>query len=161
MKDEATPIDEVTMTDMLKNIFEHEEKMQKYMETQAVEIKEKHTMIERLFTESKKQKEEFATKLANMKVTAPVPDLSEAKEAITAGLAGINKSMATDFVAIREAINRGPAPITRNLQLFSDAKTPEQYKAVLSWIVFGLIGLVTSVGTIMLIWHYMNLTHVR
>lgn len=161
MKNEATAIDEVTMTDMLKNIFEHEEKMQKYMETQEVAIKEKDTVIERLLTESKKQKEEFATKLANIKVTAPAPDLSVVKEAITAGLAGITKSLATDFVAIRETINRGPAPITRKLQLFTDAKTPEQYKAVLSWIVFGLIGLVTSVGTIMLIWHYMNLTHVR
>ncbi|SDP94115.1 hypothetical protein SAMN05428975_3861 [Mucilaginibacter sp. OK268] len=34
MKNEETQIDEVTMTEMLTNIFHHEEKMQTYMETQ-------------------------------------------------------------------------------------------------------------------------------
>lgn len=159
MKSEETTIDQTTMTDMLKDIFEHEENMQKYMETQAAAIREKDTLIERLVAESKKQREEFAVKMANIKVTAPAPDLSVVKEAIAAGLAVIGKAMAADFVGIREAISRGPKPIERKLQLFSDAKTPEQYKAVLIWLIRGLLGLVGIVGMFLLIWHYLNLTH--
>jgi len=159
MKNDETTIDQTTMTDMLKDIFQLEENMQKYMEVQTAANTEKNTLIERLLTESKKQREDFATRLANIKVTVPAPDLSEVKEAISNGLAGIVKSMALEFVGIREAINRGPKPIERKFQLFSDAKTPEQYKVVLMWIVRGVLGLVALFGIITLTWHYMTLTH--
>jgi len=159
MKNEETAIDQTTMTDMLKDIFEHEENMQKYMETQAAAIKEKDAQIERLISESKKQREDFTAKIGNIKVTSIAPDLSEVLEAIAVGLVDIRKDMAADFVGIRETINRGPKPIERKFQLFSDAKTPEQYKTVLIWIVRGLLGLVGIVGMFLLIWHYLNLTH--
>jgi pimeloyl-CoA synthetase len=73
---EETPMDEITLTEMLKELFLHNKQMQDFMSVQKERLDEKDRIIEAGKKQTERLINSFETKFSNIQVQAPKPDLS-------------------------------------------------------------------------------------
>jgi hypothetical protein len=136
---EDTPMDEVTLTEMLKEIFLHNKQMQKFIDLQKEKLDEKNRIIETGKKQTERLIDSFETKFSNIQVQAPKPDLSV-----------VNQTLASSLLTINQTIEKGPKPVTKQikLQIFPEQmRSPEYYKIM----VLGLLGFVLLIMVYLLL----------
>jgi hypothetical protein len=129
---EETPIDEITLTEMLKEIFTHNKQTHDFMVKLNGKLEEKEKSIAELSKQTLTLINSFETKYKNIQVMAPKPDLS-----------GVMETLASSLMAINKTIDKGPKPVVKQIrfQLFPEqVRNPEYYKAMLSRLIWGILG---------------------
>ena len=106
MSNQEISMDEITLTEMLKEIFEYNKQVQEFIDLQKEKLEEKDKAISAYQQQTEILIESFNTKFSNIKVDAPKPDISGVNQALTNGLKIINQT-----------IENGPKPIVRQLRL--------------------------------------------
>ena len=130
---EETPIDEITLTEMLKEVFLHNKQMQDFMSMQKEKLDEKDRFIEAGKKQTERLINSFETKFGNIQVQAPKPDLSV-----------VNQTLASGLLTINQTIEKGPKPVTKQIrfQIFPEQmRSPEYYK-IMVWGVLGFVFLI-------------------
>jgi hypothetical protein len=136
---EETPMDEITLTEMLKEIFLHNKQMQNFIDLQKENLNEKDRIIEACRKQSERLISNFETKFSNIQVLAPKPDLSV-----------VNQTLASSLLTINQTIEKGPKPVTKQirLQIFPEQmRSPEYYKIM----VLGILGFVLLIMVYLLL----------
>ena len=129
---EETAIDEITLTEMLKEIFTHNKQTHDFMVMLKGRLEEKEKSIAELSKQTLTLINSFETKYKNIQVMAPKPDLSGVMETLASGLMAINKT-----------IDKGPKPVVKQirLQLFPEqVRSPEYYRVMLTRFIWGILG---------------------
>ncbi|RKR81823.1 hypothetical protein BDD43_1980 [Mucilaginibacter gracilis] len=132
-------MDEITLTEMLKEIFEHNKQVQEFIEKQQ----EKDKIINAYQQQTELLIESFNTKFSNIKVDAPKPDISSVNQALTNGLQVINQTIA-----------KGPKPVERvfRLTLFPEqVRNAEYYGIMLTRLILGVLGIMALILGYMLL----------
>ena len=130
---EETPMDEITLTEMLKEIFLHNKQMQNFIDLQKENLNEKDRIIEAGKKQTDRLISNFETKFSNIQVQAPKPDLSI-----------VNQTLASGLLTINQTIEKGPKPVTKQIrfQIFPEQmRSPEYYK-IMVWGVLGFVFLI-------------------
>jgi type I site-specific restriction endonuclease len=132
MSNQEMPMDDITLTEMLKEIFEHNKQMQEFMEVQKEKLDEKDRVIAASQNQVKLLVTNFDVKFGNIKVEAPKPDLTAVNQVLTSQLQIINQT-----------IDKGPKPVERifRLTLFPEqVRNPDYYAVMLTRLVLGVLG---------------------
>jgi len=130
---EETPMDEITLTEMLKELFLHNKQMQDFMVMQKEKLDEKDRINEAGKKQTERLINSFETKFSNIQVQAPKPDLSL-----------VNQTLASNLLTINQTIEKGPKPVTKQirLQIFPEQmRSPEYYK-IMVWGILGFVFLI-------------------
>jgi hypothetical protein len=130
---EETPMDEITLTEMLKEVFLHNKQMQDFMVMQKEKLDEKDQIIEISKKQTERLINSFETKFSNIQVQAPKPDLS-----------AVNQILASSLLTINQTIEKGPKPVTKQIkfQIFPEQmRSPEYYK-IMVWGILGFVFLI-------------------
>lgn len=130
---EETPMDDITLTEMLKEVFLHNKQMQDFMSMQKEKLDEKDRIIETGKKQTERLINSFEAKFSNIQVQAPKPDLSM-----------VNQTLASSLLTINQTIEKGPKPVTKQirLQIFPEQmRSPEYYK-IMVWGVLGFVFLI-------------------
>jgi hypothetical protein len=77
MKKDETTMDELSLTEVLKAVLEHEQQTQKFMNSMEAQRKADAGQIEKLFKHNEQLIGSFEKKYSNIQVDAPKPDLSD------------------------------------------------------------------------------------
>ena len=136
---EETPMDEITLTEMLKEIFLHNKQMQNFIDLQKENLNEKDRIIEAGKKQTDRLISNFETKFSNIQVQAPKPDLSV-----------VNQTLASGLLTINQTIEKGPKPVTKQIrfQIFPEQmRSPEYYKIM----VLGILGFVLLIMVYLLL----------
>jgi len=137
MNDHKMPMDDVTLTEMLKEIFEHNRQVQEFMDSQKEKLDEKDKVIADYQNQMEILITGFEVKYSNIRVDAPKPDLTTVNQALNSGLQMINQT-----------IENGPKPIIRQfrLTLFPEqVRSAEYYSVMLTRLIFGILGIMLLV----------------
>lgn len=129
---EETPMDEITLTEMLKEVFLHNKQMQDFMIMQKERLEEKDKVIAAYQNQVKLLITNFDVKFSNIKVDAPKPDLTAVNQVLTSQLQLINQT-----------IDKGPKPVERifRLTLFPEqVRNPDYYAVMLTRLILGILG---------------------
>lgn len=132
MNDQETPMDEITLTEMLKEIFAHNKQMQDFMNMQQQKLDEKDQRIAELGNQTLTMIASFETKYKNILVESPKPNLSGVNETLTKGLLTINRT-----------IESGPKPVIRQFRLLlfpEQVRSTDYYRIVLTRLIWGILG---------------------
>jgi hypothetical protein len=127
---EETPMDEITLTEMLKEVFLHNKQVQDFIAIQKEKLDEKDRIIETGKKQTERLINSFETKFSNIQVQTPKPDLS-----------AVNQTLTSSLLVINQTIEKGPKPITKQIkfQIFPEQmRSPEYYKIM----VLGVLGFV-------------------
>ncbi len=127
MKKEETPIDEVTLTDVLTNLTEESKEIKNFIEKQRKKEEEKNQEIKNLISS-------FENKYKSIQVIAPKPDMTVTNTVLNHGLNNVNSTLDIKLAVIKQSIEAGPKPITRQFRflLFPETNAGQYYT-----IVFG------------------------
>jgi hypothetical protein len=134
MESKEIGIDEMTLKEMLEEIFKHEEKVLAFMKVQEAKLVEKDNTIAEMAKQTLTLVNSFETKYKTIIVQAPKPDLSEVNATVDKGLTNINQT-----------IEKGPKPITRQLRLLffpEQLRSVEYVRAVLTRVIWCILTLV-------------------
>jgi hypothetical protein len=129
---EETPMDEITLAEMLKEVFLHNKQMQDFMVMQKEKLEEKDKVIAAYQNQVKLLITNFDVKFSKIKVDAPKPDLT-----------GVNQVLTSQLQLINQTIDNGPKPVERifRLTLFPEqVRNPDYYAVMLTRLVLGLLG---------------------
>ena len=132
MSNQEMPMDEITLTEMLKEIFEHNRQVQEFMDSQKEKLDEKDKVIADYQNQMEILITDFEVKYSNITVEAPKPDLTSVNQTLNSGLQIINQT-----------IEKGPKPIVRQfrLTLFPDqVRSAEYYSVMLTRLILGILG---------------------
>ena len=132
MNEQETPMDEITLTEMLKEIFAHNKQMQDFMSLQQQKFEENEQRITELGKQNLALIEGFETKYKNMQLKSLKPDFS-----------GVNETLAKGLLTINRTIEAGPKPVIRQfrLSLFPEqVRSSDYYKIVLTRFIWGILG---------------------
>ena len=132
MNDQETPMDEITLTEMLKEIFAHNKQMQDFMSLQQQHLDEKDQRIAELGNQTLTLITSFETKYKNIQVESPKPDLS-----------GVNETLAKGLLTINRTIEGGPKPVIRQFRLLlfpEQVRSTDYYRIVLTRFIWGILG---------------------
>jgi hypothetical protein len=130
MKKEETPIDEVTLTDVLTNLTEESKEIKNFIEKQQKKEEEKDQAIKDLISS-------FENKYKSIQVIAPKPDMTTTNTALNHGLNNVNSTLDRKLDIIKQSIEAGPKPITRQFRflLFPETNAGYYYKIVFSRLI--------------------------
>jgi hypothetical protein len=143
MNDQEMSMDEITLTEMLKEIFEHNKQVQGFVEMQQEKLEEKDKIIAAYQQQTEILIENFNNKFSSIKVEAPKPDISGVNQALTNGLQIINQT-----------IEKGPKPIVRQLRLTlfpEQVRNAEYYGIMLTRLILGVLGIMVLIFGYMLL----------
>jgi hypothetical protein len=143
MSNQEMSMDEITLTEMLKEIFEHNKQVQEFIDLQKEKLEEKDKTISAYQQQTEILIESFYTKFSNIKVDAPKPDISGVNQVLTNGLQIINQT-----------IEKGPKPIVRQLRLTlfpEQIRNAEYYGIMLTRLILGILGLTALIFGYMLL----------
>lgn len=143
MSNQEMPMDEITLTEMLKEIFEHNKQVQEFIEMQQEKLEEKDKVIAAYQQQTEILIESFNTKFSNIKLDAPKPDLTVVNQAINSGLQMIHQTM-----------DKGPKPIVRQFRftLFPEqVRNAEYYGIMLTRLILGVLGIMALIFGYMLL----------
>jgi hypothetical protein len=143
MNDQEMSMDEITLTEMLKEIFEHNKQVQEFVEMQKEKLEEKDKIIAAYQQQTELLIENFNTKFSNIKVDAPNPDISGVNQVLTNGLQIINQT-----------IDKGPKPVIRQLRLTlfpEQVRNAEYYGIMLTRLILGILGVMALIFGYMLL----------
>lgn len=132
MNDQETPMDEITLTEMLKEIFAHNKQMQDFMNLQQQKLDEKDQLIAELGNQTLTLIASFETKYKSIQVESPKPDLS-----------GVNETLSKGLLIINRTIESGPKPIIRQFRLLlfpEQVRSTDYYRIVLTRFIWGILG---------------------
>lgn len=132
MSNQEMPMDDITLTEMLKEIFEHNKQIQEFMEVQKEKLDEKDKVISAYQNQVKLLVTNFDAKFSNIKVEASKPDLT-----------AVNQILTNQLQIINQTIDKGPKPVERifRLTLFPEqVRNPDYYAVMLTRLVFGVLG---------------------
>ena len=132
MNDQETPMDEITLTEMLKEVFAHNKQMQDFMSLQQQKFEENDQRIVELAKQTLTLVESFETKYKNIQVESPKPDLS-----------GVNETLAKGLLTINRTIESGPKPVIRQFRLLlfpEQVRSTDYYRIVLTRLIWGILG---------------------
>lgn len=132
MNDQETPMDEITLTEMLKEIFAHNKQMQDFMSLQQQKFEENEQRITELGKQTLALIEGFETKYKNMQLKSLKPDFS-----------GVNETLAKGLLTINRTIESGPKPVVRQFRLLlfpEQVRSTEYYRIVLTRFIWGILG---------------------
>jgi hypothetical protein len=116
-------LDEITLTEILKDVLEQGENTQKVIHNLGTVIEEKNKQIAILIEENRLLIAGFEHKMETLEVKAPQPDLSE-----------VNKTIDRGFIGVNQTIEKGPKSIVRQFRftLFPEqVRNPEYYSVML------------------------------
>jgi hypothetical protein len=150
MESKEIGIDEMTLKEMLEEIFKQEEKVLAFMKVQEAKLVEKDNTIAEMAKQTLTLVNSFETKYAKIEVKAPQPDLS-----------GIKGEINTGLLAISRVIEKGPKPVVRQLRLTlfpEQVRSPEYYRIMLTRAIWGILGLVFLIICYTLISKHMDLS---
>lgn len=136
-------LDEITLTEILKDVLEQGEKTQKIIQNLETVMEVKNEQIGALIEENKVLVESFEHRMKTLEVKAPQPDLSEVNNTINRGFIGVN-----------QAIEKGPKPIVRQFRvtLFPEqVRNPEYYGVMLSRLTILVVSVLFLVLAYLLI----------
>src|ERR1700754_2637314 len=106
MSNQEMSMDDITLTEMLKEIFEHNKQMEAFMEVQKEKLDEKDKVIAAHQNQVKLLITNFDVKFSNIKVEAPKPDLT-----------AVNQVLTNQLQIINQTIDEGPKPVERIFRL--------------------------------------------
>lgn len=132
MNDQETPMDEITLTEMLKEIFAHNKQMQDFMSLQQQKFEENEQRITELGKQNLALIEGFETKYKNMQLKSLKPDFS-----------GVNETLAKGLLTINRTIESGPKPVIRQFRLLlfpEQLRSTDYYRIVLTRFIWGILG---------------------
>ncbi|MHB1178266.1 MAG: hypothetical protein ACYCZO_08050 [Daejeonella sp.] len=132
MNDQETPMDEITLTEMLKEIFAHNKQMQDFITLQHQKFEENDQRITELGKQTLTLIDSFETKYKNIQVESPKPDLS-----------GVNETLAKGLLTINRTIESGPKPVIRQFRLLlfpEQVRSTDYYRVVLTRFIWGILG---------------------
>lgn len=132
MNEQETPMDEITLTEMLKDIFAHNKQMQDFMSLQQQKFEENDQRITELGKQTLTLIEGFDTKYKNIQVESPKPDLSS-----------VNETLAKGLLTISRTIESGPKPVIRQFRLLlfpEQVRSTDYYRIVLTRLIWGILG---------------------
>lgn len=124
MNDQETPMDEITLTEMLNEIFAHNKQMQDFMSLQQQKLEENEQRITELGKQTLTLIEGFETKYKNMQLKSLKPDFS-----------GVNETLAKGLLTINRTIEGGPKPVIRQFRLLlfpEQLRSTDYYRIVLT-----------------------------
>lgn len=143
MSNQEMSMDEITLTEMLKEIFEHNKQVQEFIDLQKEKLEEKDKAISAYQQQTEILIESFNTKFSNIKVDAPKPDIS-----------GVNQALNNGLQIINQTIEKGPKPIVRQLRLTlfpEQIRNAEYYGIMLTRLILGVLGLMALIFGYMLL----------
>jgi len=143
MSNQEMSMDEITLTEMLKEIFEHNKQAQEFIEMQKEKLEQNDKIISAYQQQTEILIESFNNKFSNIKVDAPKPDIS-----------GINQALNNGLQIINQAIEKGPKPIVRQfrLTLFPEQiRNAEYYGIMLTRLILGVLGVMVLIFGYMLL----------
>ncbi len=132
MNDQETPMDEITLTEMLKEIFAHNKQMQDFITLQQQNLDEKDQRVAELAKQNLLLINGFEAKYKNIQVESPKPDLS-----------GVNETLAKGLLTINRTIESGPKPVIRQFRLMlfpEQVRSTDYYRIVLTRLIWGILG---------------------
>ncbi|MGF7078481.1 hypothetical protein [Mucilaginibacter sp. UYCu711] len=150
MESKEIGIDEMTLKEMLEEIFKQEEKVLAFMKMQEAKLEEKDNTIAEMTKQTLTLVNSFESKYAKIEVKAPQPDLS-----------GIKGEINTGLLTISRVIEKEPKPVVRQLRftLFPEqVRSPEYYRIMLTRVIWGILGLVFLIICYTLISKHMDLS---
>lgn len=124
MKKDETTMDELSLTEVLKAVLEHEQQTQKFMNGMEAQRKNDAGQIEKLLKHNEELIGNFEKKYSNIHVDAPKPDLSELNAIIDKG-----------FENVKATVHARP---NRKFQviLFPEYHSKEYFKLVYGRLLF-------------------------
>ena len=143
MSNQEMSMDEITLTEMLKEIFEHNKQVQEFVEMQKEKLEQNDKIISAYQQQTEILIESFNTKFSNIKVDAPKPDIS-----------GVNQALNNGLQIINQTIEKGPKPIVRQLRLTlfpEQIRNAEYYGIMLTRLILGVLGLMALIFGYMLL----------
>jgi hypothetical protein len=143
MSNQGMSMDEITLTEMLKEIFEHNKQVQEFVEMQKEKLEEKDKKIGAYQQQTELLIESFHAKFSNIKVDAPKPDISGVSQALSNGLQIINQT-----------IEKGPKPVERvfRFTLFPEqVRNADYYGIMLTRLILGVLGIMALIFGYMLL----------
>ena len=132
MSEQETPMDEITLTEMLKEIFAHNKQMQDFMNLQQQKLEENDQRITELGKQTLTLIDSFETKYKNMQLKSLKPDFS-----------GVNETLAKGLLTINRTIESGPKPVIRQFRLLlfpEQLRSTDYYRIVLTRFIWGILG---------------------
>lgn len=132
MNDQETPMDEITLIEMLKEIFAHNKQMQDFMILQRQKFEENDQRITEVGKQTLTLIEDFETKYKNMQLKSLKPDFS-----------GVNETLAKGLLTINRTIESGPKPVIRQVRLLlfpEQLRSTDYYRIVLTRFIWGILG---------------------
>ncbi len=143
MNDQETPMDEITLTEMLKEIFAHNKQMQDFITLQQQNLDEKDQRVAELAKQNLLLINSFEDKYKNIQVESPKPDLS-----------GVNETLAKGLLTINRTIESGPKPVIRQFRLMlfpEQVRSTDYYRIVLTRLIWGILGFAFLIITYLLL----------
>ncbi|MBB5441084.1 hypothetical protein HDC92_004789 [Pedobacter sp. AK017] len=132
-------LDETTLTEVLKDVLEQQEKNQKVIQNLEIVLGERDQVIATLSDDNRKLIASFEEKYKKIEIKAPVPDLTPVHRELHAGM--------SNFVQVLE---KKPMPIVRQFRfLFFPENNPEKfYRIVAGHIIPWTFGFIVAMGLI-------------